>query len=1541
MWPFKNSKHPIKKYYFESYDYARVYLFFGCCLTLILSYHARNSNLFEFNFNVQLVLAVFYFLGLIFSFISRFIKENLFKYVFLLITISAASTSFILYDNNFSEYSYFIFLLVMICVIFTINTLKNFIFFFTFFSLCFFTVLFKVDTVIIGFTTILVTYLAMIITSFFITTYRVNNKSKGRKKNQIFNHLFRNSSDYLIICQKFQDKIEIKDISKSAVDFLGVDQNDLIGRDLRSIEFLKTKIFSEFKFDKDSEKIDLQLKNYSYLEIEYNSYDLNNDQYLFFSLSDISSKKVSEINTQISIESYKYLFEYSSEYICIQDVDGNLIDYNSSLAAKLGCAKGDYTGKGVSVFSPNEDIEWRLQQNRKVWETNTSIKFIKEVKDYDGKIIPLEVILRKGKYFGEDVLISTSRDISERLRTERELKNNERHLKEIYENSPVIMYSENEFGIIEQVNNKFLEVLGYEKEELIGKSFYKILNESFQETYQLDRVLFWQNGIIKDAEYVIQTKNGRQLSILIDSKLINYDNSKLCLSVIRDVTEQYKYQSELASSVDRFYKLFENAPIAMCITSHTGDFIDFNKAFIKLFGYSADELKTMNVVSIIHPDDAEIDEKIICQIQDRNYETFTTEKKYIKKDGNVIHTILNIITDQEKDSPHPRSISQIVDITEIEHSNELLKNKQEILDLTLEASKTILWDIDLSTGDAVWKNIESITGVKGDEIKVDRARFKKFIYPEDYAFVKESIGYVTNSKESYTIDFRLVSENGDIKWVNTKGQVKLDENGIPTNIYGTLQDITEKKKYEEALEKSEEKFRQLYERNLSGVYRSTIDGEVLDCNPSFAIILGYDSVEEVLETGNALNFYSNETDRNGIIEELIENKSIKSKRIELKTKNGNVICILISASIIYDDNNEVKFIEGNIIDITDLVEVEKKLQESKDQYKTLIDNSNYGIAIIYEGKIQFINGKGIEILKYESGFELLYKSIEEFIPKGDYQLFEDIDSVNQGNSIGVQERRIVNRKGKIIDIEIRANQINYNEKDCVLITFIDITTKKQIEEEKKRAELAESANLLLKEEIQERIKIENQLTLSQSYTAGIIESSIDMIYTAGINGYINEFNLAARKQFNYNKNEVLGHSLNELFADQKECNEVFRKLETDGQFIGEVKSIRKDRSVFISYLSMSYLYNTQGVVMGIMAVGRDITDIKEAEEILRRSEEKNKLQAAKLKTIIESSSHYFFMVNKSFQLISFNENYATDIELFYDQQVKFGKDFFEATNISEKEEKDKWLHYFTIGFSGEHFHFEIEQTDKLNNKHYREIFINPIIKEDGSIDELSCIAHDITEKKVAEKSLKESLAEKEVLLKEVHHRVKNNMQVISSILNLQSAYVKDPGTLQILKESQNRIKSMAFIHESLYTNKDFSRINFSEYITNLVQNLFRTYDVFDDTIKLELNIDKIYLNLDLAIPCGLIMNELISNSLKYAFDIHRGGIIKIMLTLENEFVKLEVGDNGVGIPESIDIENTQTLGLQLISSLVEQLEGDIKLDRTNGTKFIIKFRKDN
>ena len=184
------------------------------------------------------------------------------------------------------------------------------------------------------------------------------------------------------------------------------------------------------------------------------------------------------------------------------------------------------------------------------------------------------------------------------------------------------------------------------------------------------------------------------------------------------------------------------------------------------------------------------------------------------------------------------------------------------------------------------------------------------------------------------------------------------------------------------------------------------------------------------------------------------------------------------------------------------------------------------------------------------------------------------------------------------------------------------------------------------------------------------------------------------------------------------------------------------------------------------------------------------------------------------------------------------------------------------------------------------------------------------------------------------------MQVISSILNLQSSYVKDEKTLSILKESQNRIKSMAFIHESLYQTTDFSKINFSEYITSLSKNLIHSYGVYDNLVDLKLVLENISLNLDLSIPCGLIINELVSNALKYAFSDNKKGAIKIQLFEKNGDVNLIVQDNGVGLPKEIDYKDTDSLGLQLVMTLTEQINGKIKLENTQGAKYTITFKKE-
>jgi two-component sensor histidine kinase len=199
---------------------------------------------------------------------------------------------------------------------------------------------------------------------------------------------------------------------------------------------------------------------------------------------------------------------------------------------------------------------------------------------------------------------------------------------------------------------------------------------------------------------------------------------------------------------------------------------------------------------------------------------------------------------------------------------------------------------------------------------------------------------------------------------------------------------------------------------------------------------------------------------------------------------------------------------------------------------------------------------------------------------------------------------------------------------------------------------------------------------------------------------------------------------------------------------------------------------------------------------------------------------------------------------------------------------------------------------------------------------------------------------KQLLLTEIYHRVKNNLQIVISLLNLQSQKTKDTNVIEIFKDSQNRIRSMALIHERLYKSKNLAGINFKEYIHDISSNLFHSYGVNSGSVDLKIDIDDVILNLDTATPCGLIVTELVSNSLKHAFPKGRKGELLIKLISDNnEKFILIVRDNGIGFPENIDFRKTNTLGMQLVTSLVSQLKGTIELDRSNGTEFKITFKE--
>ncbi|TGL97063.1 response regulator [Leptospira barantonii] len=212
------------------------------------------------------------------------------------------------------------------------------------------------------------------------------------------------------------------------------------------------------------------------------------------------------------------------------------------------------------------------------------------------------------------------------------------------------------------------------------------------------------------------------------------------------------------------------------------------------------------------------------------------------------------------------------------------------------------------------------------------------------------------------------------------------------------------------------------------------------------------------------------------------------------------------------------------------------------------------------------------------------------------------------------------------------------------------------------------------------------------------------------------------------------------------------------------------------------------------------------------------------------------------------------------------------------------------------------------------------------------LVNEISDRERAEDALKNSLREKEVLLREIHHRVKNNLQIVSSILNLQSNYITDSRSFELFEDAQSRIKSIALIHELLYQNKDLAQMDFKEYLYNLTTNLLRTYRV-NSEINFEIEADPIFLTLDSAIHCGLIVTELVTNSLKYGFKGREKGTIYISIrNLEEGFV-LTVGDDGVGFPEDIDFSRTESLGLQLVNILSEQIGATLTLEKGEGTKF--------
>ena len=509
--------------------------------------------------------------------------------------------------------------------------------------------------------------------------------------------------------------------------------------------------------------------------------------------------------------------------------------------------------------------------------------------------------------------------------------------------------------------------------------------------------------------------------------------------------------------------------------------------------------------------------------------------------------------------------------------------------------------------------------------------------------------------------------------------------------------------------------------------------------------------------------------------------------------------------------------------------------------------------------------------------------------------------------------------------------------------------------EKRTGELTK-INRRLKKEITDRKQAQKILQKSEERYRTATEQTGQLVYDCDLGSGEIDWAGAIRKLTGYDPREFQqvdfeGWSEHIHPEDRKNVLASHaRSLQTGEKLHEEYRFRRKDGTYFYAEDSGTYLRDESGCICRVVGVMKDTTERRLAIEKLRESEERYRSFLKNFRGIVFQGDMNY---NAHFMHGSLEEITGYREEDFVPGGLKW-KMIIDPEDLPAVREDSKKLK-IAPGASTER-EYRIKRKD--GDRCWVHEIVQSIPDESGKPILVQGSIYDITERKAAEEALAKA---EETRKKEIHHRIKNNLQVISSLLSLQAEKFTDEAVTEAFRESQNRVISMSLIHEELYRSKEMETLDFAAYLKKLTADLLRTYRVRSDEISLKLDIEEVRFGMDTAIPLGIIINELVSNSLKHAFPEGKGGeiLIKLFQTDHNKNkvisrnrkinkngnsnystqFSLIVSDNGSGFPENIDFRNTASLGLQLVNTLVEQLEGKIELERNEGTNFIIRFRE--
>ncbi len=853
-----------------------------------------------------------------------------------------------------------------------------------------------------------------------------------------------------------------------------------------------------------------------------------------------------------------------------------------------------------------------------------------------------------------------------------------------------------------------------------------------------------------------------------------------------------------------------------------------------------------------------------------------------------------------------------------------------------------------------------------------------FYHPDDLANAREMDKRTGQLKddEVFKTEYRLRDSKGNWHWFEHSTRVFLrNKIGIPTQTVNIIMDIDERKQSDEMVLQANRKLKILYEAgkklgatlDISKLYNSMYEyvSLIADCSDMFVAVYdetektikysflkskesennidvskippiplappGYGILSEVIRSGKSQLFndyqkilkkskvqYS--VDQKGELTQPVAGNSESDGKprsailvpIKLDNKVFAVVQIFSLQENAYTAEqlelveslmHQVALANKNVLlfqraqdEILERIKAEEALKKSEERFSVAFKLSPIPISLtrLDDGTFIDINDAFIQLLGYTYTEVKGLKTTDVNIWDADTRN-KTITALKEKGLLKDIELRIRNKKGEPIDTLSTLQVIKIGGEDCLIAMLMDITERKKSEEQVRKLSRA-------------------------------VEQSAASIIITDLKGDIEYVNPKFSEMSGYEAQEAIGKNpriLKSGMNPEELYVDLWKTISSGREWHGELQNKRKDGDLYWEWASISPIFDSKGLITNYLAVKEDITINKLIQDQIR-------LQAILLENITDA----VISVDHDHNINSWNSG----AEKMYEWKARevVGKNLMNVLKPEfVNESSQAVLKYISKNNT---WLGEVLQTSKDGKKINVLSSTSTLRDQKGTITGYVSVNRDITERKLHEEKLKTSLKEKEILLKEIHHRVKNNLQVISSLLKMQTAYIKDPLALDYFKISSQRVKSMALIHEQLYRSADLSKIDFENYIKKLSTHLYQTYGVSSSKVRFAVKVHDIMLEIDTAIPCGLLVNELISNSLKHGFPENKIGKIEVeMEKIGNKYV-LKVSDTGKGFPKNIDFQNTETLGMQLVNTLIEQIEGTVELKNNNGTEFTITFK---